>query len=588
MKISAKALPSKRIMIFYALVSVATILYLPYFFPQKPSASDSYIFGYNNSVGIFLLVAFSIGGALWTRGLNLDLRPAGPAKGASLKTLWICFALTIAACVAMNLLAGRFGGFRESSYEIDRVWLLSQGKVPYVDFEWPFGVLFLYCPLWLNQLFHLGIPESYCLFWTAASVIGVFLLFVTVNLVSYPSPHKNTIFLLLYIGSLTSTLSMGTHYTLLRYLCPLCFILLVHKAGIRATRPAAQLLPVLQALSFTACLLLISPETATAHAFACLILLFPRRSTISPAPLGIPSYLAMMAGLIVLFAFSFKVHLLDTMIASGGGADSLPIPFALPVLFFFFVVFLCTCAIVRRWSCPDFQDNSVALIVISIPMLAAALGRCDPTHIFFNCIGLFLAAAMYSSSSPHTWRLYRNTFIFAMLAILVLGALFLFPAVGMLQKLQFSVASSKIDIFALYPGLDPSRLDGPFEAPFGYKPNSIGSYLSSQIDYGFYEGVENATTPAAVNRKIDELARHPKRAVLIRDHTGYDVCMIDARIERLVISDIFLFPYMARISNTQNVRKPLCDYIAANYQLAYPATPENYRYELWMPKTQAP
>jgi hypothetical protein len=588
MTISVKAMPSNRLIVFYALVSTAAILYLPYFFPLRPTASGSYYFGYNNRVGIILLIVFSIGGALWTRGLNLDLRPAGPAKDVSLKTLWICVSTTLASCVAMNLVAGRFGGFRESSYEIDRAWLLSQGKIPYVDFEWPFGILLLDGPLWLSHLVHLGIAQSYYLFWTAASVVGVVLLFVTVNLVSYPSLHKNTIFLLLYICSLTSTLSMGTHYTLLRYLCPLCFILLVHKAGIRAAQPAAQLLPVLLALSFTACLLLISPETAIAHAFACLILLFPRRSTISPAPLGIPSYLAMMAGHIVLFALSFKLHLLDTMIASGGGADGFPIPLALPVLFFFFVVFLCACAIVRRWSRPDFQDNSVALIVISIPMLAAALGRCDPGHIFLNGIGFILAAAIYCSSSPHTWRLYRNSFIFAMLAIFVLDTLFLLPSLGKLQKIQLSVASPKIDIFALYPELDRSRLDGLIEAPFGYKPNSIGSYLSSQIDYGFYEGVENANTPAAVNRKIDELARHPKRAILIRENTSHDVCTVDASKERLLISSLFLFPYMARISHPQNVRKPICDYIAANYQLAYPATLENYRYELWMPKTQTP
>jgi hypothetical protein len=383
---------------------------------------------------------------------------------------------------------------------------------------------------------------------------------------------------------------MGTHYTLLRYLCPLCFILLVQKAGIRAVQPATQLLAVLLALGFTACLLLVSPEVAIAHAFACMVLLFPRRSAISPASLGIPSYLAMMAGIIVIFAAASKLHVLDILFASGGGADSFPIPFAPTVLFFFVVVFLCACAIVCRWQHPDIQDNTVSLIVISIPMLAAALGRCDPGHIFLNGIGFFLAAAIYLSSSPHTWRLYRNTFIFAMLAILVLGSLFLLPSVGMMGMRTIAedslpVAPPKIDIFALYPELDPSRSDGRFEAPFGYKPNSIGSYLSSQIEYGFYEGAENANTPAAVNRKIDELARHPERAVLIREHTSHNVCTVDASLERSVISALFLFPYEARPSHTESVHKPLCDYILDHYQLAHPATLENYRYELWTPKS---
>jgi hypothetical protein len=53
--------PGKGPLAIYLVLSLFAIFYLPYFFPVPPSTSDSYIFGYNNRVGIilfFLLVSF--------------------------------------------------------------------------------------------------------------------------------------------------------------------------------------------------------------------------------------------------------------------------------------------------------------------------------------------------------------------------------------------------------------------------------------------------------------------------------------------------------------------------------------------------
>ncbi len=199
MNSSSKAMPGRLLLIsLYAVVSLAAILYVPYFFSPQPSASDSYVFGYNNRIGVVLLLLFSIAGAIWTKGCGLNLRSAAAAKNISFRTLWVCVGITLTGCIAMILYAGRFGGMLESSYEIDRVWLLSQGKAPYVDFEWPFGASLLYGPLWLSHLLHLGIPQACNLFWMLASVAGIGLLFAAVNMVDYPSEHKTAIFLLLY------------------------------------------------------------------------------------------------------------------------------------------------------------------------------------------------------------------------------------------------------------------------------------------------------------------------------------------------------------------------------------------------------
>lgn len=588
MSTSGKALPDKRLLAIAAVVSLASILYLPYLVPQKPTLSDSYVFRYNNHAGLALLLFFSIAGAIWTKGCQLDLRTTGRSRQIPLRALWICLGITLAACIGMYLFAGRFGGLFESSYVIDRVWLLSHGKRPYLDFEWAYGVVFLYGPLWLSHLLSLNIAQSYYLFWTISALAGIVLLFIAINLVDHPSEHKTWMFAMVYIAMFPGIVGMGTHYTIVRYACPLVFILILYKDardGRRQFRTAAL------ALLFTACLLAISPEVAISHAIACAVLLFPRRSGISPAPLGLPSYLAMVSGLAILFAVALRLHVLDTLRAAGGGANSLPIPFSFPVLLFFSVVFFCACAIVRRWSQPWIKDNTVALIVFSIPMLTAALGRCDPGHMLANGMGLFLAVAFSVSASPKLWWIYSVSFIFGMIVLPAASFYWLWGptlqrvADGSSVAAKRLAATQAIDFSALYPGADLSGSDGVLQVPFGYKPNTIGSYLSNQIDYGYYDGGINVNTPAAVARKISELEAHPQRKLLLTKHF-YGVCDVDISLERYMISRLFVFPYRTPFANRETIFKPFCRYIYDHFTLTHPPSEENFGYGLWRPKTE--
>ena len=610
----------------FALAFLAIIFYLPYFVPQHPVASDSYLFGYNNRAGIILLLVISAGAAIWRKGYNLDLRSAGPSENISGRTLGICLAIQLAACLVMVLIAGRFGGFCESSYEIDRVWLVAHGKIPYVGFEWPFGVLFLYGPLLLSHLLRCGIAGGYYVFWVLVSLAGVGLLFATINRLDYPSPRKTSIFLILFVAFLPTAVGMGAHYTWLRYIAPFYCILIVHGVGTRNTLPKAKGIAAALAVVFTGILLLISPEMAIAHAFACFVLLFPGRSAMSPAALPARLYLAMLALLAALFVAALKLHLLDTLLASGGGADSFPIPLSLPILLFFAVVFVCACSLVRRWAEPSLNDNSIALIILSVPLVAAALGRCDPGHILANGVGLLLAVFLYASRSPRMWRLYRDAFLIAMIAIPAYSFYrFFLPLIGNaamrtaaesmpgegalpsriaqfgirqmpystfktarlaeLASLRLHVVPTTIDFASLYPGVDLSDSDGILEAPFGYKPNGFGTYLSSRIDYGYFDGVENANTPEAVQRKIDELVHNPDRYLLLPDQSA-KLCNADGVVERHLITVFFFFPYPVRVSHPQSVHKRLCDYIADHFTLTRSATPDDFEYELWSPKVR--
>jgi hypothetical protein len=141
----------------------------------------------------------------------------------------------------------------------------------------------------------------------------------------------------------------------------------------------------------------------------------------------------------------------------------------------------------------------------------------------------------------------------------------------------------KADLALIYPESRRLKSDGIFEAPFGYRPNRGGVYLSPQIDYGYYHELVNADTPNAIRRKIDELGQHPQRGVLLANNFT-NMCATYPGTERVFLSLLLASPYLARPTHTQSIREPLCDYIFAHYFLAEPATPEAFQYALWIPK----
>ena len=585
---------------------------------MHPTASDSYLFGYNNRAGVVLLLILAAVGAILTKGLNLKLSIDGDSLPIPRKTLLISLLAVLAGCLAMYVLAGRFGGLGESSYEIDRVWMLSQGKTPYVDFEWPFGVGLLYGPLYLSRLFFLGIVSAYYLFWALNCLLGTVLLFAVVNRINYPTKSKNVIYLIIFCSWYLSILNMGTHYTLVRYTCPLYFIQSVYQS-IRGGGAGSHVYGALLAVACTVILLLISPETAITYAFASICIFALADSSWKGSNPGI--FAGLIAALGAVFLAALKLHALDTVRASGGGADSLPISFAPYMLVFFAAVFLCACYVYLRLSRLGVQDNTIGLIAFSIPMLAAALGRCDQGHVLMNGLGIFLASMFYVSNYRTAWKWYSRTFIVFMILISAgttllfysppmrrCGLLFFegsgndsrihhvlthpekvhiansaFPAKRAKwekaqEAAQSYIAPKMVDLAVLYP-----TWHGVYLAPFGYRPNGIGTYLSDRVDYGRYEGTENANTVEAIQEKLAEIKNHPEKALLLPEHFE-DNCRIDVARERLMLSILFDFPYLGRAVHTESVRQPICDYISSHYELEQLPTSENFEYGFWVAK----
>jgi hypothetical protein len=376
------------------------------------------------------------------------------------------------------------------------------------------------------------------------------------------------------------------------------FIQVVHRF-LGDSYASRRVLAALLAIVFTAVLLLISPETAIAHAFAC-VCIFP-----ICAPQRDRKFIATLAGLLLgllaVFLTALKLHMLDTVMASGGGADSFPIAFAPHLLLFFAALFVCACAVYQHFTKRRIQDNTIAQIAFSIPMIAAALGRCDPGHVVLNGLGVFLASMFYLSNYKTAWKLYRGAFVVFLILLPSLSCALLF--LPSLAKCGFGVigvsseeshvdgspayaipphagAPATVDLARIYAASRRVR-PGAFLAPFGYKPNGLGSYLSNQVEYGHFEGLENANTVDAIQAKITEIGSPPEHALLLPDHFEDD-CRVDVPVERTMLSLVFAFPYFGKAVHTESVRQPLCNYIRARYRLEEAPAPANFSYGLWI------
>jgi hypothetical protein len=130
------------------------------------------------------------------------------------------------------------------------------------------------------------------------------------------------------------------------------------------------------------------------------------------------------------------------------------------------------------------------------------------------------------------------------------------------------------------------RWQGGYLAPFGYKPNGFGNDLTTQIDYGRYEGLENANTVMAIANKLSELQTHPEKALLLPE--SYEsFCETDVHQEKRVIQVLFLSPYFKAPVHPDSVRQPICAFIQTRYELLVNPNADTHFYGVWINREMA-
>lgn len=552
-----------------ALLALAAIFYLPYVVPARPSVSLSYEFGYNNRAGLLLTLLFAGVGALWLRQSSLfTLRPEAATPMAP-KTLYWGLAGTLVVCAAAWPLVNTPTPVADAGYLINRMQLLASGHKPYVDFEFAYGPFLLYPPVWIARLLHLGIPPAYYLFWVFNELAGVLLLFQVIRQIDIPSRKRAAIFLLFCAASAAIVVLGALSYTFVRFALAPWLAFRICRAEVQGRSAFAGV-----ALSY-ALLLLISPEIAVSFGLGSLawLVLRGRRSSVA---WGL-SWAATLAAMAAPTAIAVRAHLFDTFLSFGSGAHDLPLYPAGDVLLFLVCLFLSVLHLVRQIANRE-HGASVYLILISLPLLAPALGCCDPLHVFYNGFGILLVGLLCLSQSERGWHVAHLAFFlcFVLLSGLSLCADHFYGYRENLERfLLQGRGAPHIAQAEAFPG---SR--GILEAPFGFHTTRFETYSAPWMDGGRYFGTLNATSPRDIAIKEEELQNHPDRSVLVPRNTN-QFCRLDPNLSRLWIEVNEAAPYWMPQRHVVLPYAKLCEFLHSRYHRVHPATSSSYGYEVW-------
>jgi hypothetical protein len=276
-----------------------------------------------------------------------------------------------------------------------------------------------------------------------------------------------------------------------------------------------------------------------------------------------------------------KLGAFSTIKSFASGGYNFPVIPAPHILLLFATVFLCACYIAECLSTGRFRSNSFLLLLVSIPLLSASMGRCDPAHVLFDILGAFIFCMLRISNNHLLWKWYRLAFVITFIVLFSFTSL-LFYANNVSRAVASHFRSKELpDASKDFSSLPP-QLKGTAQIPFAY----FASHNPTGLEGGYYFGLVSAVDTHAVALKISELANNPDRdLVLPADFDGH--CQSRPDESRWLIRVLFAYPFNGKAVHPQNIYAPLCDYIDANYSLKVPPQPASFNYGIWTRKQSA-
>ena len=401
------------------------IFLLPLFVPVHPTetVSTSYLAGFNNRVAVIAAAAFSV---LFLIAAALRSRSSPPATtndGFRSERLSLRFTFPVAGLSALVLaLSARFVIASHDRYLADAGYFIEQatthrdtGRALYTQLEFAYGPLLLLPEVYLSRLLHLPVTVAYYVVLVLESTLGLLLLAFVLNELPIRRNLRRAGLILLAIGAITPHL--GLNYTWFRFITP--FALLIF-----STRGAAAIHPwrcmLLLALS-EALALLVSPELGLALAIGILTYGLARfwtsRQTKATDSTGTHTQAwpwlltaSLPLAFLVLILFTLGRPYLRMTASFSRGALNLPVgPYPHLLVYLFAVVWLVPVALGRRALPPrdPAAARMLAFYATSLAFLPAALGRCDPLHVVFDGVGIFLLSLVaISTASPRGQKLW--------------------------------------------------------------------------------------------------------------------------------------------------------------------------------------
>jgi hypothetical protein len=598
-------------------IGLGLVFWLPTQCPPPLAYSDSYLFGFNNHLCqlLFVLVLACIAILTKVGGLQLSAPHGGaePANaGLTIRLILVCLGIAALTCAAFYWLAAGLGGLNDSAYFLDRIHLMDRGQVPYRDFEFIYGSAPLTAAVAMGRLLHISSESGYYLIWGGGTVLGVFLLWLSIHWLELPSGGQRTVFLLVYAFLLWLITGVTLNYSALRYTLPLFAITGFCRLD-RNSHWRTRAEVVLFAVAMSATLLGLSPEEGVVYTIA-VCLYFPVRRLMMGRPFVIELVImvALFAGI---FSFATHAGTFATMRRLSAGAFNVPVYPGPHILFAFAALFAMVVYLATGSSAERLQSNIAFAVLYSIGMLPGALGRCDTTHVAGYLLPVLICAMLLSWRWVPAWR--SATIAFPML-FLILPAVIAFwwsppvlskavlnhlyrggaphgrlsieldrlgtrLAVRTLGEQRGLAKMNAVRSSAVAASVDPHQIfpqaSTVIAAPFEYKPNKLSNYQAPWIDEGYFMGTLNILTPDDVERKISELRSHPEEDIILSPDDDFKQCDV-VHAKRVWMEQLLLLPWVPQPKRELSMFVPYCVYIQQHYRFLYLPSPATFGYGL--------
>jgi hypothetical protein len=398
---SAVAVASSRwIVPLVVALGFAGVFVLPWFVPvvTAPLVSDSQAVGFSNRTAVLALAAAAVvlGVTAYVRGprdrgrSGIEDASAGPLDK---RTVALALVGTVAFSLAMAGLVGHYP-FMDASYMVDRMRYAVAGATIYRDFEFSYGPLMLYPQVGLFLLLRpLGfdLHAAYYLWYVIAQAAGVLMIARVLREAVMSARARRSLFAAVATFAAISP-TLGINYALVRFLPPFVLLPLVLRAarGVRGSiaGPAA-------AMGAVGLCLLVSPETGIALFGSIVLGLVWLAVRESPAFLWQAAIVALGAGVEV--AVLGGTGILGAFLAGGMAFPVMPSP---AVLLYVAAVMLAAwgSGAAARAGGSARGAEAAAWGALTVAMSAAAFGRADVGHLFWNGLGAWIAVPVALAS----------------------------------------------------------------------------------------------------------------------------------------------------------------------------------------------
>ena len=390
----------KKIIIFSIIfIGLCGVFFIPYLFPSKEVAfSASYNYGFNNKIGITILfiecIVLIVLGVLFQKQKSIEITKFfSPEKKESQQitkkrmiiTSLVVFLLSLLIWfISTKFYENESWGFSESEYFISHLYELSFGKIPYKDFEFCYGSLYIYIP-WIVHIClpFFSITTAYFVTFIITNLLGIYLFYEVLNHLDLPVNEKGFIFSIISI--LTFSWFGGINFNLLRFVLPAWMFIKIYETEKKNNSISYTILIVF----FTILALQTSTELGIVFCIALIVYnffkyIYTKRiiyifDIVFTLIVCIGVYLVMPNMFQQIFSFS------------GGGLNW---PFVVSYILISF--FLCVYGLsfyIGLQLC-NIKDNlfDLSFELMIFGFIPACLGRCDPGHVTSNGLFIFILA----------------------------------------------------------------------------------------------------------------------------------------------------------------------------------------------------